>query len=445
MDVSTFVSTQVNTAVSTAQIELTPSYYLRVNNDQSARIYLRITEGRGAQFRFSTGYTLNHATHWNERTEQIRSVAAELGYDEVNVQLAKLLSFVKNAHLDAKARGIMRTKAFYTQVVNDFRAKVERTHRSQFTIGTAFTDFIEHSRIHNSDVTGARIRPSTIETYEVTLRQIEHVSLSNQPLTEIDMEWYREFVSRSEARGRSNRPLSKNYVGKHIKNIKRVLSFKSEHGEEVNPAFRSRGFKVLKEDSTSVWLTLDELDTLRNLNLSGYKGLKRTRDLFLIGCYTGLRVSDLQRLEASSRFSLNGIDCFSLNQRKTGQRVAIPVHPIVKDILERNGDTPPPSQHEQVMNRNLKRIGQLMELTQSERTIITIGGIEMAAEHPKWSLLTTHCARRSFCTNNYLSGTDVLTIMAISGHKTEKSFRRYLKLGPEDYAQRMAQSAFFKL
>ena len=35
--------------------------------------------------------------------------------------------------------------------------------------------------------------------------------------------------------------------------------------------------------------------------------------------------------------------------------------------------------------------------------------------------------------------------MAISGHKTEKSFRRYLKLGPEDYAQRMAQTAFFKV
>jgi len=35
--------------------------------------------------------------------------------------------------------------------------------------------------------------------------------------------------------------------------------------------------------------------------------------------------------------------------------------------------------------------------------------------------------------------------MAISGHKTEKSFRRYLKLCPEDYAQRMAQTAFFKV
>ena len=40
-------------------------------------------------------------------------------------------------------------------------------------------------------------------------------------------------------------------------------------------------------------------------------------------------------------------------------------------------------------------------------------------------------------------GTDALTIMAISGHKTEKSFRRYLKLGPEHFASRMASADFF--
>ena len=69
----------------------------------------------------------------------------------------------------------------------------------------------------------------------------------------------------------------------------------------------------------------------------------------------------------------------------------------------------------------------------------------MSETASKWSLLTSHCARRSFCTNNYLMGTDTLTIMAISGHKTERSFRRYLKLGPEQYALRMSTTKFFRL
>ena len=65
---------------------------------------------------------------------------------------------------------------------------MERTHRSQLTIGSALSEFIAHSRNQNSDITGARMRPSTLETYEVTLRQIEHVGHSDHPVTEIDME-----------------------------------------------------------------------------------------------------------------------------------------------------------------------------------------------------------------------------------------------------------------
>ena len=57
----------------------------------------------------------------------------------------------------------------------------------------------------------------------------------------------------------------------------------------------------------------------------------------------------------------------------------------------------------------------------------------------KWAMLTSHCSPCSFCTNNYLMGTDALTI---SGHKTEKYFRRYFKLGPEHYALRMANTIF---
>ena len=83
---------------------------------------------------------------------------------------------------------------------------------------------------------------------------------------------------------------------------------------------------------------------------------------------------------------------------------------------------------------------ELMDAVQIERTI---GGVKTKESKSKWAMLTSHCARRSFCTNSYLMGMDALTIMAISGHKTEKSFRRYLKLGPEHYASRMASSAFF--
>ena len=46
---------------------------------------------------------------------------------------------------------------------------------------------------------------------------------------------------------------------------------------------------------------------------------------------------------------------------------------------------------------------------------------------PKYSWIMSHTCRRSFCTNEFLDGTLANLIMAISGHKTEKAFRRYIK------------------
>jgi hypothetical protein len=51
----------------------------------------------------------------------------------------------------------------------------------------------------------------------------------------------------------------------------------------------------------------------------------------------------------------------------------------------------------------------------------------MAKNYIKYAWRMSHTCRRSFCTNEFLDGTPTNLIMAISGHKTEKAFRRYIK------------------
>ena len=58
-------------------------------------------------------------------------------------------------------------------------------------------------------------------------------------------------------------------------------------------------------------------------------------------------------------------------------------------------------------------------------------------------MVSTHTARRSFCTNAYLSGMDSLDIMAISGHTSEKNFLKYIKVTPEQRAVKMSLNPFF--
>ena len=58
-------------------------------------------------------------------------------------------------------------------------------------------------------------------------------------------------------------------------------------------------------------------------------------------------------------------------------------------------------------------------------------------------MIGTHTARRSFCTNAYLSKMPVIDIMALSGHTTEKEFYNYIKVTPQERAVKIADSAFF--
>lgn len=55
-------------------------------------------------------------------------------------------------------------------------------------------------------------------------------------------------------------------------------------------------------------------------------------------------------------------------------------------------------------------------------------GNEMIEEsRPKYDWIMSHMCRRSFWTNEFLKGPPTDLIMSISGHKTEKAFKRYIK------------------
>ena len=134
---------------------------------------------------------------------------------------------------------------------------------------------------------------------------------------------------------------------------------------------------------------------------------------------------------------------FEVRSQKTDERVSIPIHPVVEEIMASRNGRLPSFQNDQLMNRNLKRIGLMAELDGMEEVERTEGGLRQSRFKPKYELLQTHTARRSFCTNAYIKGLDTLDIMAISGHKTESNFLRYIKVTREQRAKRIAQHPFF--
>jgi site-specific recombinase XerD len=180
------------------------------------------------------------------------------------------------------------------------------------------------------------------------------------------------------------------------------------------------------EITSNVFLTVDELEILSKLDLTDSPHLDRSRDMFLIGAWSGLRYSDWHRV--ASDLIVDGV--LTIRANKTDEICQIPIHKTIHEILSKYDGTLPPMLSNQKMNDNLKKICEKAKFDTVSEKVITKGGKksntpEKLAKHQQ---VTTHTARRSFCTNAILQGASPYAVMQISGHKTLDSFDRYIKM-----------------
>jgi integrase len=91
----------------------------------------------------------------------------------------------------------------------------------------------------------------------------------------------------------------------------------------------------------------------------------------------------------------------------------------------------PKSISNQKFNAYLKEVCQIAGLEET-------GRLEGSPEKALWETVSTHTARRSFATNLYNEGFPIFDLMRITDHKTEKSFRSYIKVTETDAAKRLS-------
>ena len=226
-----------------------------------------------------------------------------------------------------------------------------------------------------------------------------------------------------------------NTVGKKIQTLKIFLNEATARGINTNLKYQSTRFIAVTEESDNIYLTVEEIEKIYSLDLSDKPKLEKVRDLFVIGCWTGLRYSDWNKVRPE-----NIQEGFvSLKQQKTGQPVVIPLHPTVQAILDKyDGDLPRPITN-QKFNEYLKLVAKLADFKEAITKQITRGGKTETIIRHKWEMVTTHTARRSFATNMYKMGVPSITIMAITGHRTETAFLKYIKVTPQEQAKLMRE------
>lgn len=218
--------------------------------------------------------------------------------------------------------------------------------------------------------------------------------------------------------------------------LKCLLRALARHGYAISPDMRL--MSALGEDSAAI--ALSEAEVLRLAQARMFGTMDLMRDRFVLGCVTGLRFSDYNRLNGRHVVKSN----FVFTTMKTKTKVIIPLHQFAAAILKKYGGNIPEGPTNSMYNKALPIIAAKARINEIVKTERRLRGEIITETWLKHELVSTHTARRSFATNAYLAGIPAARIMLITGHKTEESFFRYIRLRKEENAALLAQHPFFR-
>ncbi|MDR2653186.1 MAG: site-specific integrase [Prevotellaceae bacterium] len=434
---------------------MTVKFFVRSKDKQKSAIRA-IVSFFGKQYYYAIGVTVNPA-FWNAKKNRCRN---DRDYDDatfVNQKLDLWEVILKNAARDFEMKFVSPTQNEFSKAV-ERALRVHNGENANDEKTPYIVEFAEHFKNNNSNSAGCK------KSYEDTIRHLagyEKKYKTKLKFSDITMDFYHSFknflTEKTYIKNEVVRQYTKNTIANKIKNIK---FFFNEGRRQKYHDLYIEGFAVEREESDSIYLTTEELVRLHRLEITEdlmldklgniFVGkdeinqkiaeLNDNKDRFLIGAFTAMRYGDYSGIE-----NLKSTDKFiSKRTQKTGIKVIIPMHWIIREILEHRNNVLPEFVSNRDLNKDLKLLGKLADINDDVTTTITRGGKKITEAHKKYELIQTHTARRSGCTNMYLAGIDIYTIMGFSGHTTESSFRKYIKIKQEENAQRFVNHPFFK-
>lgn len=434
------------------------TFYLATPHRVQSAIYMSISFG-GRQFRRTTKVS-TLVKFWNPQKQRVRVCRGNLTANRVNDLLAhwhsaatKVVSQFRGAPVVPSSDVIFDAvdRIFYAEE-GVFPVEGLDPHMQNGTV--YFTRYLESYLERYMSVRSQ----TTINHYRTVLRKLyafERQTHKRLRFEDINIAFYNKFRPWIYSQGYSD-----NYFGSLIKIIKQVY----REAREVDRLHdfngtAHKGFITVMKESDPIFLTVEELMRLHRLELTKqqiqkeWPGLHTDKEIrkrietcnvvrnrFLIGAFSGLRVSDFSRLADTD--IVDGL--ILLRTRKTDTPVAIPIHPVIQEILN-SGFTLDQTISDQKMNIYIKILAKMAGI--DDRVVIREhrAGVVVEKSLEKYKLISTHTARRSFATNLFKAkDVPLAAISKALGHSKITTTMRYLRVGVEENAEILAASSFFE-
>ena len=310
-----------------------------------------------------------------------------------------------------------------------FLSYLANSKNRAFTLDLSNASVIEV--IHQLVKTKSRMSPNYAKSYSSLLNYIRDLekrfSCTIMPHQITDIFWnnFIPFLI--------NKGLAPSSIKKVCSQLRTALDWGARYGVKITPTFDL--VKIPPYNRQHIALSPDEISHIYHFDISTIKRrpqhlkkLETVRDMFVLSCNLGQRFSDMIRINKTC-FDRH---IFTIVQQKTGISARVDIEKMSIDktttykILEKYNYNPPLTTDISCYDKYLKELLQYIgfnELIKKETKIN--GHIEVKYE-PKWKLIGSHTARRTFATNNILRGYKVSEVRRATGHKSESSFEKYI-------------------
>lgn len=318
----------------------------------------------------------------------------------------------------------------------------QETTASASLLREAMAGYIEHASKRGIGNDLKKMSHGTEKNYRTTLNKLiryEKEYGRDFVLMDFDREFRRDWMEYSDALG-----YERSTSSKHIDRMRTAVRWMADSGEPVHQDVLSgKMSKIEAEKWLKPALTLEELKQIKDVNLNGH--LDKVRDLLLVQCFTGLRISDMKTLSARRVYGTGDDQYIKLRTKKGDREVEIYLTETVQAIRAKY-DGFPALMAEQQYNESIKKVCKaagIDEVMQDAKKIqmVNINGKlcrrNVRGDFPKYELISSHDLRRTFATVLYHeTEMEQADIMAMTGHKSERTFLLYIHANPKHIRER---------
>jgi hypothetical protein len=415
-------------------------------NEQAINMYYSIGGGKRLQYYTGVRTEVKYFRPECNKSNSIKPIKSIAPYSEQNNnRLADIAN--RAVTIASEAKGDNHTVRYVREQLDLIFKPKEIEPEFKHSFISFFEKVIEDSKTGNRLIpkgknAGARYSRNAIKNYGNALsaikRYMQYFSIDTLQFEDIDKAFYERFRSFCY----DIEQKEKSTFGALIKDIKTVM------GESKTPDFNPDDFIIPTYEADTIYLNIEQINKIEALDLTDYSKshpylkdnkpalinyavLEKVKDIFLIGCFTGLRYSDLNTLDLKS---INGNFIDSIKQTKTTSRVTIPIMNRLKPVFAKYPDGLP-TMSNQKFNDYIKMVAKLAGLNEQITIKNTKGNINNETTGPLFEFVSSHILRRSFSTNMFKAGISPMLIMGTTGHQRESSFLKYIRASSSDKAK----------